>query len=576
LRHKTDRKVFTKKLTDFVYKHAAEDMKAAGFSKRLFLQPVSDIHLRSDLKFDIGANGNLRFLYILGSVAIFLLLIACINFMNLSTARSARRAREVGIRKVVGALKASLIRQFLGESLLISFIALIVAVLLVLIFLPLFNQVTNKHLQITSDYSILFWFLIITIFTGLLAGIYPSFYLSSFNPLKVLKGIIQNQLSASFIRKGLVVFQFVISICLILGTIIIWQQMSFIKNQDIGFNKNQQLVIPLQTPEALQTYQVLKNQISKHQDVVSVSGSSTYPGITSVNDMNYYAEGKNVKDAIHVRWNYVDFGLMETLGFKVIKGRFFSRNFLADTANGIVLNEKAVQELGYDVNTAVDKKIYFDWEGQTYFSQIIGIIKDFNFESLHSTIQPFGFTMQFKAGFNYIIANIKTARLPELLTTLENEWKAVNAETPFEYSFLDEDFQRNYISDERLTRLITYFTFITIFVACLGLFALAAYTAEKRTKEIGIRKVLGATIPGIISLLSKDFIKLVLIAALIAFPVAWWGMNRWLQDFAYRVDISWWVFILGAAVAGVIALLTVSFQAIKAAVANPVKSLRTE
>lgn len=570
--------VFEQKLKPFFDHHAGLDMKAAGFSKTLFIQPVKDIYLHSSVGNEIAANGNITYLYILGSIAAFILVIACINFMNLSTARSQKRAREVGVRKVMGAEKSSLIRQFLGESFIMCLIALVLALALAWMLLPVFNSVTQKSMHPFDEPTLIFWIIGLTLVTGLFSGLYPAFYLSAFKPVSVLKGKIMNSFSAVAIRKGLVIFQFTVSICLVLGAIVIWQQLNLFENQQLGFNKDQQIVLPLQQAyrNSESNYIPLKNELLKNPGVKAVTSGSAYPGIPNLNDMLFYAEGKTTNDVVDVHLSAIENDYIETLGFKLLSGRSFSKEFKADSA-GIILNESAVKELGYEPGNAVGKKIQYDIGILQGSMQIVGIVKNFNFESLHNEIKPYGFTTGvFANKYGYVIASLKTNDYSRLLGEIEKAWIKLNPGTPFVYSFLDQDFQRNYEKEQRTSRIVVYFTFIAILIACLGLFGLAAFSAEQRTKEIGIRKVLGASVANVTTLLSKDFIRLVLVAIVIASPVAWYGMNKWLQGFAYRIEISWWMFLAAGLLAVFIALITVSFQAIKAAIANPVKSLRTE
>jgi putative ABC transport system permease protein len=568
-------KAFEKKLQAFIDKRGGADMKALGVSKQLFMQPLHDIYLHSDLDNEIAPNGNITYLYILGSIALFVLLIACINFMNLSTARSGKRAKEVGIRKVIGAEKGSLICQFLGESLMMSMLALLLALIIAYALLPFFNDLTQKNLSLFDKPELWLWIAGLALSSGIISGFYPAFYLSSFRPITVLKGKLLNNFSVVTIRKGLVVFQFIISICLILGAIVIVRQLNFLNNEQLGFSKNQQIILPLQDKTAIKNYAVLKNELLKNPAVKNVTSGSTYPGIPNVEDMLFYAEGKTKQDVIDVHLATAGDDYLKTLGFTMLAGRGFSKEFTADS-NSIVLNEAALKELGYNVSNAVGKNLYYDFQGAHNTMKIVGVVKNFNFESLYNSIKPFGFNTSFGSKYSYVIANVATKNYTGLLKDMQYSWNKINSGIPFVYSFLDADFQKNYEKDQRVSIIVSYFTFIAILIACLGLFGLSAFSAEQRIREIGIRKVLGASVSNVASLLSKDFIKLVIVALLIASPLAWFGMNKWLQGFAYRIPISWWMFAVAGLLAILIALLTVSFQAIKAAIANPVKSLRSE
>jgi len=571
----TDPIAFEKKLRPFLDNRAGTDLKALGVSHHLFMQLVKDIYLHSDLDNEISPNGNITYLYILGSIALFVLIIACINFMNLSTARSGKRAKEVGVRKAIGAEKRSLVLQFIGESVTMSILALLLALILVTLLLPAFNNITQKNLQLFDRKDMLVWIILLTIATGIISGLYPAFYLSSFKPVTVLKGKLINHFSANAIRKGLVVFQFTISICLVLGAIVIVRQLHYMENQQLGFNKKQQLIIPLQNQNAIKNYTAFKNELLKNPSVKNVTSGSTYPGITNVEDILFYGEGKSVHDVVDVHLANVEDNYFETLGLKIIEGRAFSRDFIADS-NSIIINEAGLKQLGYDTKSAVGKIVNYDFKGTHNTMRIVGVVKNFNYESLYNEVKPFAFNKFFGDPNSYVIANVSVTDYAAVLKEIGQSWSKINPGIPFDYSFLDQDFARNYEKDKRASSIVSYFTIIAILIACLGLFGLAAFSAEQRTREIGIRKVLGASVPNVTALLSGDFMKLVFIAILIASPLAWYVMNKWLEAFAFKITISWWMFALAGTVAILIALITVSFVAIKAAVANPVKSLRTE
>jgi putative ABC transport system permease protein len=578
LKQGADPEKLQKKLTPFFEQYAGEGMKAAGFSKSLFLQPVEKIYLHSQLGNEIGANGNFRFLYVLGSIAAFILIIACINFMNLSTARSEKRAREVGVRKVIGARRSWLIIQFLGESVLMSVLALLLGVFMVYFLLPVFNDITGKQLGLWEHPELVGFIVLLTIVTGLLSGLYPAFYLSSFNSIAVLKGKIRNNFSALLLRKGLVVFQFVISVCLIVGALVTWKQMDLLKSQSLGFAKEQQLVFPMQQSykSDKQYVDLLANELEQLKEVASVTSGSTYPGIPNLNSMLFYSEGQSSAEKIDVSLAAIEQGYFETLGMTVLGGRSFTENRLADSAS-IVLNEAAVRAFGYDVHTAVGKKIQYEFGGSFQQLEIIGIVKDFNFESLHHAIRPLGLTRSiFGNPYSFAIARVQTKEIAALLSSVESIWKRLFPDAPFTYSFLDQDFQRNYEKEQRTAHIVVYFTVIAILIACLGLFGLAAFSAEQRTKEIGIRKVIGASAFQVTRLLTREFLELVVVALVLALPLAAFLMNRWLQAFAYRTELSWWMFVLTGLLALGIALVTISFQALKAAWSNPVDSLRAE
>jgi len=581
LKNSSDGNKLAAKFPGFVQRHLGNELKQMGKERKYFLTPVPDIYLSGIAKNSIIAGGSKTTLFILGSIAILTLLIACINFMNLSTANSAKRAAEVGVRKVLGAQKQSLLRQFLGESLIMAGIALILALIFSFLLLPVFEQVSGKTLIISFEQKIILGgsFFLLALITGLLAGSYPAFYLSSFRPIKVLKGKFSNSLAAISLRKGLVVFQFIISIVLIIASIVIAKQMGYMQQKDLGFQKEQQVVIPLRTSMAKNSVQAFKDEISNNTSISSIGTSMAYPGIFNPQDWLMYRQGQTMNNSKTVYINLVDNSFLQTLGVKVVAGRLFSKEFAADTLTSFVINEEAVKEFGFaSSQDAVGKWLAADWDGEQNRFTIVGVVRNFHFKDLHESIEPFAFRFynDADAGFNYLIAHSNGVNIKQSLSVLENTWKKLNPNEPFEYSFLDQDFQKNYESESKQASLINYFTIIAIIISCLGLFGLATFTAEQRRKEIGIRKVLGASVSGLVALLSKDFLRLVIIAVIIASPLAWYAMHKWLQNFAYQTSITWQVFALTALIAVVIAFVTISFQAIKAAIVNPVRSIRTE
>ncbi|MBD0351583.1 MAG: ABC transporter permease [Flavisolibacter sp.] len=579
LKRGADAKRLEAKFPAFVDKYLGKGLTNAGFYKQQFLIPVKDMHLRADMPVDISPVGSVTYLYILGCVALFTLLIACINFMNLSTARSSKRSAEVGVRKVLGAERRSLIKQFIGESMMMSIIAFVIALGLTWLFLPLFARVSGRTFSVNliQQGTILVVFFLLSVITGFVAGSYPAFYLSSFQPVKVLKGRFTNSFSAVAIRKGLVVFQFIISVVLIIASLIIGKQMTYLRSKDLGFAKDQQIIIPMRSGTAKSIYSSLKNKIKNNPQVLEAGASLYYPGIINPSDMGLRQESQSPEASKLVHTCVVDESLLQTLEIKPVAGRIFSEQFPADTNNRIIVNEEAVKQIGFSSpQQAIGNKVYFDWRGESYNYTIIGVVKDFHFQDLHVPIAPYGFFLNKQPFYNYLIVHAKTADISSLLQSIGESWHQLNPNEPFEYSFLDEDFQKNYEAENRQEAMVAGFTIIAILISCLGLFGLATFSAEQRTKEIGIRKVLGASVTHIVSLLSKDFLKLVFIALLVATPVAWYFMQQWLQNFAYRISISWWVFAAAGFIALTIALVTVSFQAVKAALANPVKNLRTE
>ncbi|HEX4374528.1 MAG TPA: ABC transporter permease, partial [Puia sp.] len=548
-----------------------EQFRTKGNSLGFKLQPLTSIHLYSSSVADLEPPGNASYVYIFAGVALFMLIVACINFINLSTASASKRAKEVGIRKVAGSGRFQLIKQFLSESILVTFFALLVAFVLLQLALPAFNNISGKVLQF--DIKPIIAFIILGLVVGIVAGIYPAFYLSSFKPIAVLKGKLTTNHKSLGLRSGLVVFQFFISVALIIGTIVVYQQMKFIQNKDLGYNKEQLLTIP--NSYALgKDEQVYKNEMLKDPRVVNATTSWYKPaGPTNNNNALAYPQGNDnlVMTSIEYR---VDENYIPTMGMQILTGRNFSKDLATDSL-GIILNETAAKALGFGVMNATGKIVIRENgdRGTNVPYHVVGVVKNFNFKSLHETVSPLVMVLEPEGG---LIFKIKTTDVNGLLATMKKQWDKYNTGEPFTYSFMDDLFDKTYSAEQKTGTVLNIFSVLIIFVACLGLFGLATYTAEQRTKEIGIRKVLGASVTDVTQMLSKEFLKLVLIASLIAFPVAWYGMNKWLQSFAYRINISWWIFVVAGFAALFIALITVSYQAIKAAIANPVKSLRTE
>lgn len=581
LRPGTDMRQLERKFPAFMEQYANKDLKAAGYNKTLSLLPVTDIHLYDSVDKIISPTSSKTYLYILGSIAVFTLLIACINFMNLATARSARRAAEVGIRKVMGAEKGALVRQFLGESVILSLISLVLAFGLVAVTLPLFNQLTGKTLAAGTllEPGIISTFIALALITGLLAGSYPAFYLSVFKPVEVLKGRFVNSISAIALRKGLVICQFVVSIGLVLATLIIQQQMEYLRTRPLGFNKDQQIVVPLRTGESHNAYTALRQEILRSNLVLGAEGTGYYPGIFNASDFALHRPDQPVEEVQTIKTNWVSPGFLQMMGFELKAGRLFSRQFMGDTANRMVVNETTLRKLDIPMDKAIGHKLIWNRPGQdqrTETFEIVGVVKDFHFQDLHHPIQPFTFFLGAGDYYNYLIVHVNSDNMEKALSFLSQQWNTLCPNEPFEYTFLDEDFQRNYHAESRTAAIVSWFTGISICISCLGLFGLAAFAAQQRTREIGIRKVLGASIVNITAMLSKDFVRLVIIALLIASPLAWYFMHRWLEAFAYQVTISAWIFVIAGTFAIIIALVTVSTQAIRAAVMDPVKSLRSE
>jgi putative ABC transport system permease protein len=579
LKDGADPKKLEAKFPAFIEKHIGKELRSMGRDRAHYLTNIKRVHLYSGTVSNVTPPGSVTSLFILGSIAFLTLLIACINFMNLATSSSSKRASEVGVRKVLGAERSSLLKQFLGESVLMTFIAFLFACAFTFLLLPLFEMVSGRELKVTfAQHAPLFAvFIVLSLLTGLLAGSYPAFYLSSFIPVKVLKGKFKNSLAAVSLRKGLVVFQFVISIALIVASVVIATQMKYMRSKDLGFTKDQQVIIPLRTSTAKSIYPSMKTEARNLPNISSVGASLYYPGIFNPMDWLFFKEGQTQQDSKQVFMNFVDDNYLNTLNIKPVAGRLFSKDFMADTTDAIIVNEEAIRTLGFKSSSdAIGKWVGFNPSDSTYKFTIVGVVKDFHFEDLHMPIKPYGFLLNSNNEFNYIVAHASKNDIAGTLKSLGDAWHKLNPNEPFEYSFLDQDFQKNYEAEQRQAALINYFTIIAIIISCLGLFGLASFSAEQRTKEIGIRKVLGASVASVVTLISKDFIKLILVAIVIASPVAWYMMNKWLENFNYRITIGWQVFVLTSILAVAIALFTISFQAIKAAISNPVKNLRTE
>jgi putative ABC transport system permease protein len=548
-----------------------EQFTTKGNSLGFALQPLKDIHLNSNTTTEFEPGGNATYVYIFGGVAIFMLIVACINFINLSTAGASKRAKEVGVRKVAGSGKFQLIGQFLSESILITFFALFIAFALVQLAMPAFNNISGKHLSF--DVKPILAFIGLGLLVVVIAGIYPAFYLSSFKPIAVLKGKLTANNKSFGLRSGLVVFQFFISVALIIGTIVVYQQMKYIQNKDLGYNKEQLITIP-NSYVLGKNEQAFKQQMLQDSRIANATTSWYKPaGPSNYNNALAYPQG-NDKLIVNGVEYHVDENYIPTLGMKMVSGRNFSKEFATDSL-GIILNETAAHAFGWNDMSAVGKTVIRQNSdrGNNVPFHVIGVVKNFNFKSLHEAVSPLYMSLQPEGG---LIFKIETTDVAGLLATMKKQWDSYNTGEPFSYNFMDDMFNKTYSAEQKTGTILNIFSILIILVACLGLFGLVTYTAEQRTKEIGIRKVLGASVTQVTQMLSKEFLKLVLIASFIAFPVAWWAMNKWLQSFAYRITVSWWIFVVAGLIALLIALVTVSFKAIKAAVANPVKSLRTE
>jgi len=535
----------------------------------LGLQRFGDMYLHSEFKNGHIAGGRIDYVQIFSIVAVIILLIACINFMNLTTARSMKRAKEIGVRKVTGAMRSSIIKQFMGEALLVVTIGVILSLLLTALVLPAFNSFTGKAIELPATNET-FWveLLALTFITGLVSGCYPALFLSSFNPVKVLKGSLKFAPGAALFRQALVVFQFVLSVAMIIGTLVISRQIKYIQTKDIGFTRENLIYVPLKG-DLIPKYEVLKEEALKTPGITGVTRITSVPTEIGGNTWGVDWTGKSPDARPLFTTAEVGYEFAKTMKLQLIQGRDFSRDFAADSANYLV-NMTALKQIGY--KDPIGKPLSL-WGVK---GQIIGVIKDFHFSSLRDPINPLIIKLGEHDDWGYALVRAEAGKTKQAVTALQTISTTLNPEFTFEYQFSDEDYQSLYKSEQVVDKLADYFSFLGIFISCLGLLGLAIFTGEQRRKEIGIRKVLGASVTVIVTTLSKGVLKLVIISSIIAAPVAWFVMNKWLQNYAYRINISWWIFLVAGLAATFIALLTVSVESIKAAVANPVKSLRTE
>jgi putative ABC transport system permease protein len=547
----------------------------ADGKQEIHLQPITDIHLHSEKVGELEANGDITYVYIFSGIALFVLFIACLNFMNLSTVRSVKRAKEVGLRKVVGAERTQLMTQFLTESVLVSAFALLLSFIIVILILPVFNQLAGRNLalNVIDNYSYILLLVILTILVGLFSGIYPATVLSSFKPVEVLRGSFQKSRKGNTLRKVLVTLQFIISIGLIASTILVYKQLAYVQNKKLGFDKEKVVIVTMQRNADTQRLNTIKTSLLTIPGVLSVSAASTIPG-TKIPINLVHEETAATNNNRSMQMLFVDHEFVKTMQMKLLAGRDFSKALATDEAEGFIINSQAVKELGWQTNANAIGKT-FQWvmpDAVLKNGKIIGVVEDFNIAPLKSSVQPLVMHIV-PQRFQYLYIRINTE---SALSKIEQQYKAVNTGQPFEYSFLDDTLDAMYASEKKLGKIFGYFSALAILIASMGILGLSIYAAQQRIKEIGIRKVLGASAISIVSELSKEFLKPVFIAALIASPIAWWAMDKWLQAFAYRIDISLWVFLIAGITAVLIALLTVSYQAIRAAITNPAKTLRIE
>lgn len=574
----TDIKSFEKKIQN-VHDKNQEDRFSA-----FYVQPLTEIHLTSKLKWELESNGDKMYVLIFTIIGIFILLIAAINYINLSTAKSTLRAKETGIRKISGAQRTSLVFQFLLESVILCFIASVVALVMAYLLQPIVNELTQKQLDMTGNPMVVFYLIGVTIFIGMIAGLFPALYLSSFRPVAVLKGFKLNERGALNLRKSLVVVQFTISISLIIGALIISQQIEYLHSVNLGFDKDQVLVVQGARGLSRAERSAMLNSIRDLSGVKKASTSSTVLG-RGFSTTRLRAVGSENEQQLN--FSGVDFDYLDVVGIEIVEGRSFSRDYPADSLNngilggplmqrlgGIVINEQAVKEFGLG-SPAIGKQLIWSTDADTiYYVEVIGVAKNFHFTSLHNEIKPYGFLV-FQNQNNFTI-KLAGGDIAETVRQIEGLWKQARPDAPFQYAFMDEAFDKMYAAEARFQKVFASLVVLGILISCLGLFALAAFSAEQRVKEVGIRKVLGASVTHLVALMSKAFLKLIVLSIVISVPIAAYFMNEWLSGFAYHVEMQWWIFAASALIAVVIAFLTISTQAYKAATADPVKNLRTE
>ncbi|WP_338875208.1 ABC transporter permease [Spirosoma sp. SC4-14] len=572
----SDYKALEAKLPGFYQKYIKKEMGELDY--RMELQPITSIHLHSHLDYEISPNGNVTTVYVFAAVAILILIIASINYVNLYTARSLKRIREVGVRKSIGSYRLQLIGQFLTESTLMTFMAGLVSAFLMTMALPYFNQIAGKTLSAGGWLNTMLIVAGLSILIGVLSGLYPALMLASFRPVSALKGQVGNQIGSAAFKQSLVVFQFVATVALIACSAIVYQQMSYVQHKDLGFAKDQVLTFHVDSQDVRQRIDALKEQLTQSPLIESASAASNPIGNNNIGGAGMFFEqnGAMPPGTQIVEEFTVDSDYFKTLGIKVLYGRSFSEAFKSDLFGAVMINETLMKQLGWKDPIGKRVKYYIDSEKHTAEARVVGVVKDFHTYSLQHKIEPLVLGLPAPLDKDNLYVRIKPAQTTEALAYIQSVYRTFDPSATLDFHFLDENFSQQYKAEQKQGEVLLTFTILAVLIACLGLFGLAAFAAEQRTKEIGVRKVLGASVGSIVLLLSRDFLKLVLASIVIATPIAWYAMSRWLQDFAYRIDIHWWVFVLAGLLATVIALLTVSFQSVKAALMNPVKSLRSE
>ncbi|MFT4152959.1 ABC transporter permease [Parafilimonas sp.] len=566
LRPGADAAKVQEKIKDFIYNYREKDK---SFIMQLALQPFAEKYLHSNFKNGYLDGGRIEYVNLFSIIAVFILLIACINFMNLATARSAKRAKEVGVRKVAGALRSTLIAQFIGEAIMLTLISIIIAILLSALSLPAFNQLTGKQLSLPFNQSS-FWVIIpgLIIVTGFVAGSYPALFLSSLKPVRVLKGSLKFSWSATFFRKVLVVFQFAMSVFLVIAMMVVYKQLNYIQTKNLGYDRDNLVYIPIEG-DLVKNYEIFKQKALSNPAIVHVSKMRNSPTAIFHHTGDIGWPGKDPNLTVSFADGVVGYDFVKTMNLQMQRGRDFSKDYGTDSI-GLLLNETAVNKMG--LKDPVGKTI--TWGRNE--GKVIGVMKDFHFNSLHESIEPLIMRLDENWNWGTILVRIKAGKTKEAIASLQQLCRQLNPAFPFTYQFSDLEYAKLYEGEAVVSKLANIFAFLAIFISCLGLFGLATFTAEQRTKEIGVRKVLGASSSSIVKLLSVSFLKPVVLAFLIAFPVAWWAMHNWLQDYAYKININWWMFAIAGLLTISIALITVGYQSIKAALANPVKSLRAE
>ncbi|MBN1224980.1 MAG: ABC transporter permease [Candidatus Aminicenantes bacterium] len=578
LGEKTDFKALGQKFTDHLNKHLGLVLKAIGASVQVELQPLTNIYLHSDRENELERVGDISYVYLFSGIGLFILLIACLNFMNLTTARSANRAKEVGLRKVVGAQRKQLIKQFLSESTFLTLISIVIAVFLVIVLMPVFENISGKELSVVyfMKTEILLGILALFAITSLIGGSYPAFFLSAFRPVEVIQGRLRRGVKSSGLRIGLVALQFVVSIVLIIGTFIINDQLHYIRNKKLGYDMDHIISFRLRSPETQKRFESIKTEMLRHPNILSASASDTPPLGESTYSM-FHATDKPPSEMSMLFGQWVDEDFVDTYKMEVIRGRYFSKEYPFDAGESAVINEAAVKSLGW-LDEPIGKEIeLFNSATERIKYKVVGVVRDYHFQSLHKEIGPMLLLARNPWGnFTLISVRVKPERIQETLAFMKSKWAEFDTQYPFEYEFIDDRFDALYRTEERLEKLFRYFTILAIIIGCLGLFGLTSFTTEQRTKEIGIRKVLGASIPNIIFMLIREFTKWVFLAAVIAWPIAYFLMNSWLRNFAYRVGLAVTTFVFATLLALFIAVGTVGYQAVKAAFSSPAESLKYE